>query len=119
LDAVRGAEVTDLRAKDVGLRVVEAALDAGYGVYGGGDVTQAVLRFSPVAAQWVANEQWHPKQTLETLDDGSLRMTLPYADDTELTMDLLRHGADVVVEAPPLLRDKVNERLRAAADRYR
>lgn len=118
LDAVRGAEVTDVRAKDVGLRAVEAALDAGYGVYGGGEVTQAVLRFSPTAAQWVANEQWHPKQTLEALDDGGLRMTLPYADDTELTMDLLRHGADVVVEAPMALRDKVNERLRAAAAQY-
>ena len=118
LDAIRGAELSDQRAKDVSLRSVEAALDGGYGVYGGGELQQAVLRFSPAAAQWVANEQWHPKQSIETLPDGALRMTLPYSDDTELTMDLLRHGPDVVVEAPESLRDKLRERLRAAAALY-
>jgi predicted DNA-binding transcriptional regulator YafY len=118
LDAVRGAELTDVRAKDISLRAVEAALDAGYGVYGGSDIEYAVLRFSPDAAQWVANEQWHPKQSTERLPDGSLRMTLPYADDTELAMDLLRHGGDVVVESPAALRDKLRVRLQAAMRHY-
>lgn len=118
LDAVRSAELSDERARDVSLRSVEAALDGGYGVYGGGELRHAVLCFSPTAAQWVANEQWHPKQTVEKLPDGSLRMTLPYADDTELLMDLLRHGPDVQVEAPEALRTKLRERLQATLARY-
>ena len=46
LDAVRGATLLDQRAKDVALRSVEAQLDRGYGIYGGGELHQAVLHFS-------------------------------------------------------------------------
>ena len=119
LDAVRGATLLDQRAKDVSLRSVEAQLDRGYGIYGGGELHQAVLRFSAEAARWVVNEQWHPRQVQERLSDGSLRLTLPYSEDTELLMDLLRHGPHVEVEAPAELRERLQERLRAALERYR
>jgi predicted DNA-binding transcriptional regulator YafY len=118
LDAVRGATLLDQRAKDVALRSVEAQLDRGYGIYGGGELHQAVLHFSAEAARWVANEQWHPRQTRELLPDGSLRLTLPYSEDTELLMDLMRHGPHVEVEAPAELRERLQERLRAALERY-
>jgi predicted DNA-binding transcriptional regulator YafY len=100
------------------MRTVEAELDAGYGVYTGRDLKVASLLFSPTAARWVANEQWHAKQELQTLADGSLRMRLPYADDTELLMDLMRQGAEVKVESPADLRRKLVERLQAAAAQY-
>jgi len=118
LDALRGAEVLTQRAKDVAMKTVEAELDAGYGIYAGRDVRQATLLFSPGAAQWVANELWHPRQELEPQPDGSLRMRLPYADDTELLMDLLRHGPDVCVEGPPALRQKLQQRLQTALGHY-
>ena len=100
------------------MKTVEAELDAGYGIYAGKDVRQATLLFSPDASQWVANELWHPRQELEPQPDGSLRMRLPYADDTELLMDLLRHGPDVCVESPPALRQKLQQRLQAALGHY-
>ncbi|MEY8877076.1 MAG: helix-turn-helix transcriptional regulator [Leptothrix sp. (in: b-proteobacteria)] len=114
LDAVRSAEPLTQRAKEVAMKTVEAELDAGYGIYAGKELKTATLLFSPDAAQWVANERWHPQQTLEPQADGGLRMRLPYADDTELLMDLLRHGPDVRVEAPAALRTKLRLRLQAA-----
>ncbi|RZS56864.1 helix-turn-helix transcriptional regulator [Sphaerotilus mobilis] len=118
LDALREAEGLTQRAKDVAMKTVEAELDAGYGIYGGKDVKQATLMFSAEAAQWVANELWHPRQVLEPQADGRLRMKLPYTDDTELLMDLLRHGPDVKVEAPAALRNKLQQRLQAAIGQY-
>jgi predicted DNA-binding transcriptional regulator YafY len=100
------------------MKTVEAELDAGYGIYGGKALKLASLRFAPEAAQWVAHEVWHSDQKQELLADGSLRLSLPYSDDTELVMDLLRHGPDVQVQGPPELRRRVVERLQAALAGY-
>jgi predicted DNA-binding transcriptional regulator YafY len=42
-------------------------------------------------------------------------LELPYADDRELILDILRHGGDVEVLAPPELRRKVRLEHRRAA----
>ena len=93
LDAVREAKLLETKAKNVPVRELEAALDAGYGIYGGGDakVRWATLLFDADAAQWVANE-WHPQQKARHLADGRYELQVPYADATELAMDILRHG---------------------------
>ena len=44
---------------------------------------------------WVANEQWHPEQRGETLEDGSFILEVPYSDDRELVMDIMKYGPDV------------------------
>jgi predicted DNA-binding transcriptional regulator YafY len=119
LDAMRRVDLLPTRAKDVALKTVEAQLDGGYGIYGGAATRTASLLFGADAAQWVAQEQWHPRQTTETLPDGRLRLRFPFGDDTELLMDLLRHGPDVEVESPPELRDRLQDRLRAALAQYR
>jgi predicted DNA-binding transcriptional regulator YafY len=118
LDAIREAALLETPVREVALAKVEAALDAGYGAFGGSRVTVhwAELRFAAEAAQWVANEQWHPQQQTRRLDDGSLLMRLPYVEPTELVMDLLRHGDQVRVEAPDELRRAVRDaHARAAA----
>ncbi len=118
LDAVRSARLLDTRAKDVALKTVEAELDGGYGVFSGKTLQQATLRFQPDAAQWVALEEWHPQQQLSPQPDGCLDMRLPFADPTELAMDILRHGAQVQVLAPAGLARLVAQRLRDAAAQY-
>jgi predicted DNA-binding transcriptional regulator YafY len=118
LDAVRQAEVLPLPAKDVALATVRAALDGGYGVFAGRRLKWAVLRFTAEAAQWVATEQWHAQQQTSWLADGSLQLRLPYADSTELSMDILRHGDQVRVLAPKELATQVAERLQRAARQY-
>jgi predicted DNA-binding transcriptional regulator YafY len=118
LDAVRDASVLPQPAKEVALSTVKAELDGGYGVFAGRKLKWAVLHFSAEAAQWVATEQWHPQQRSHRLADGSLQLRLPYADSTELSMDILRHGDQVRVISPKALAAQVAERLRSAARQY-
>ena len=115
---MRSARVLEQRAKEVPLKTVQAELDGGYGIFSGKASQTATLRFNAEAAQWVAHEEWHPDQQLKELADGSLEMRLPYADATELAMDILRHGDQVTVLAPAALVRQVAERLRSAAAQY-
>ncbi len=120
LDAVRDATLLDSKAKHVALRELEAELDAGYGIYGGGDakLKWATLVFNAEAAQWVANEEWHPQQRARWLEDGRYELQVPYGDPTELSMDILRHGDSVVVTGDKALAAAVKDRLRSALARY-
>ena len=126
---MREAALLEAKAKNVALRDLEAALDAGYGIYGGGDakVTWATLVFSAEAAQWVANEEWHPQQKARWVAGQTLgeepgerdyELQVPYSDPTELAMDILRHGDSVVVTGDKALVALIARRLRSAAARY-
>ena len=118
LDAVRHASALDAPATEVPDADLDAHFAAAYGIFGGAAEHRAVLRFSPQAARWVAGEQWHPDQEQRWLDDGRLELRIPYGADTELIMDVLRHGADVEVVEPPALRQAVRDRLASALARY-
>ena len=52
------------------------------------------------------------------LPDGSWALTLPYVDETELVMDILRQGEQVQVLAPDSLVAAVQRRLAAALAVY-
>ena len=118
LDAIENAEGLDTKAKDVPLKQVEAEMDAGYGIYAGSGRHWATLVFEPRAAQWVSREEWHPKQKGRWLEDGRFELRLPYSDETEIAMDVLRHGDQVLVSEPKQLREKVLEQHQSACKRY-
>jgi len=120
LDAVQEAKALDTRARHVALKDLEAALDAGYGIYGGAGakLSWATLRFSADAAQWVANEEWHAQQKARWLPDGRYELQVPYSDPTELTMDILRHGDSVEVLGDKALVAAIAQRLKKAAQLY-
>jgi predicted DNA-binding transcriptional regulator YafY len=118
LDAIEHAEPLPTRARNVATAQVRAAMDAGYGIYAGGTSQWATLVFAAQAAPWVSREEWHPEQVGRWLEDGRYELRLPYVDDTELVMDVLRQGDEVEVMAPPALREEVARRLRAAAAVY-
>jgi predicted DNA-binding transcriptional regulator YafY len=118
LDAIEDARLLQARAREMALKTVQAQMDAGYGIYAGARREWAVLRFEPQAAAWISREQWHPEQKGRWLNDGRFQLELPYANQTELIMDLLRQGDEVTVLAPPALRRAVHERLLRAAARY-
>ena len=80
----------------------------------GGTPREAELLFSAEAAAWVSREEWHPAQQSDFLPDGRWRLRLPYVDDTELLMDLLRHAGQVEVVGPPPLREAYARRLHQA-----
>ena len=66
-----------------------------------------MLRFNARVTGWIEREQWHPEQTSKALADGSIELTVPYGNATELIRDILRWGADVEVMAPEELREQV------------
>ena len=76
------------------------------------------LRFSAERARWVADERWHPEQSGQFLTDGRYELRIPYREDKELIMDILRHGADVEVVLPGTLRDSITTRLTQALSAY-
>jgi predicted DNA-binding transcriptional regulator YafY len=89
-----------------------------YGIFAGVPDQVAVLRFNPERARWVAKEQWHRDQRGRFLQDGSYELAIPYSNQLELVMDVLKYGPDVEVIEPEGLRTEVLRRLRAAVARY-
>lgn len=99
LDAVEEAGLLEAKAKDVAMKQIEAEMDGGYGVYAGSETHWVTLEFSAQAAQWVSREQWHPAQAGRWTDGGAFQLRVPYADPTELAMDILRHVGEVRIIA--------------------
>jgi predicted DNA-binding transcriptional regulator YafY len=104
------------------LEITETELDehfaTSYGIFAGKANHTAVLRFTAERARWVADEQWHPQQEGKFLPDGSYELRIPYANETELIMDILKHGAAVEVIAPESLRQSIVKNLRAMQEIY-
>ena len=118
VDAIRAAELRNARAKEIPARELDEHLGSGYGIFAGRDVQWAVLRFTPEAARWVSAQVWHPKQRARFEADGSYVLELPYAEDRELLMEVMKFGADVEVLAPEGLRARAAAELKRAARRY-
>lgn len=107
VDRIERLEVTDKTAKQVSQRSLHQTLGPGYGIFAQGKLRWARLRFSAYRARWVANEQWHPDQQGCFDEAGCYVLRVPYMDDRELVMDVLRYGADCEVLAPTELRQRV------------
>ena len=118
VDSIRRCEVLEKSAREVANRTMQEVLGPGYGIFGGRELQWASLRFSPERARWVATEAWHPQQRGRFEADGSWVLQLPYGDDRELIMDILKHGAHVEVLESAQLRDRVKEALGAAMQHY-
>ena len=88
-------------------KALNDVLGSGYGIFSGKDVKWATLKFSPLRARWVASEKWHRKQVGKLLEDGSYELKVPYSNDPELLMDILKYGADCEVVGPEELRERV------------
>ena len=119
VDAIRDAALRDARAKEVADAELDESLGSGYGIFAGRKVDWATLKFTPEAARWVSAQNWHPKQRTRVEKDGSYILELPYAEDRELLMEVLKFGADVEVVGPPALRKRVAEALALAVAHYR
>ena len=118
VDAIRSAMLLEEKARDVPKAELDEHFQSGYGIFAGKEVRWAKLRFTAERARWVSSEDWHPKQKARFEADGSYVLEVPYADDRELLMDILKFGPDVEVLAPAGLRTRVREALKAALGRY-
>ncbi len=118
IDAIQYIELTDDKAREVSQAKLKESLESGYGIFSGSKVKWAKLRFSPERARWVAVEQWHPQQKGKIEPDGSYLLEIPYTDDRELLMDILKHGADVEVVVPDTLRQRARDEITRMTARY-
>jgi predicted DNA-binding transcriptional regulator YafY len=118
VDAIKTVKTIDAVAQEIPEAELDTALGAGYGIFAGAQVQWATLVFTPDRARWVAAEHWHPEQEGVFLDDGSYQLRLPYSNDPELIMDVLKYGPDCEVVGPEGLRAKVVGLLKAAVGRY-
>ncbi len=118
VDAIETLKATEQVACNIPDAQLTASLGAGYGIFTGAEVQWATLIFTADRARWVAAEHWHPEQEGVFLDDGSYQLRLPYSNDPELVMDILKYGPDCEVVRPAGLREKVVGLLKAAVGRY-
>jgi predicted DNA-binding transcriptional regulator YafY len=118
VDAIESALVVDKSAREVSDDTLDRHFASGYGIFSGADTQQAMLLFSKERARWVSSEIWHPQQDGRMQLDGTYLLKLPYSQQPELVMDVLKYGADVEVLSPPALRAAVASQLQAAARRY-
>jgi len=119
VDAIGSAQALAEPAIDVDDARLDAVLRAGYGIFAGEQTELAVLRFSASRARWVGAEVWHSRQVGRFEPDGSYLLEVPYSQEPELVMDILRHGREVEVLAPESLRRRVAAELEAAVTHYR
>jgi predicted DNA-binding transcriptional regulator YafY len=118
MDRISKAELLTQKAKPVAEKTLNEVLASSYGIFSGKADKRAVLRFTPKQARWVASERWHPEQVSQFDKNGSYLLELPYSNDGELVMDILKYGPDVEVISPTQLRDKVKQQLAAAMAHY-
>ena len=118
IDCIKSASVTGKKAKDVANKALEEYLASGYGIFGGSKLQWAKLRFSAASARWVAAENWHPQQRGNFDEQGCYVLEVPYSEDRELMLEIMRHGAAVEVLEPKGLRGKVRDEHRKAGAQY-
>jgi len=119
IDAIRHAELLEAPAIELSQHELKEYFEKGYGIFSGTKVAWAKLRFTPERARWVSTEQWHPKQRSGFDKDGYYCLEVPYADDRELLMDILKHGTEVEVIAPMTLRGCVQKILESTLAQYK
>lgn len=112
-------DVTNKHAIDIDDEILDTELKAGFGIFVGETTQEAVLRFDPIVSRWVMHEQWHSNQTAKLDEQGRLVLKVPFSNDPELMMQILRYGSDIEVLQPQKLRKKVAEKLTEAAAMYK
>ncbi len=119
VDAIETVQARDdAPAVDIDDAELDATLGTGYGIFAGGEVRHAMLRFSPERSRWVAAERWHPNQLGRRDAEGRWLLTVPYTDPRELVMDILRHVPEVEVLGPPELEEELVRRLQRGLDAH-
>ena len=119
VDAIKRVEILEKNAENISEAQLNEVLGSGYGIFSGKNIHWATLHFNAERARWVATERWHPNQKGKFLADGSYELKVPYNDDRELIMDIMKHGALVEVIEPQELRDKLTNEINQMQSVYK
>ena len=118
VDAIKGLRVCEDAAIEIDEDELNRELESGYGIFSGAVTNTALLRFKPQIARWVSRETWHPRQQGEYDAEGRYLLRVPYSQDPELIMEILKYGDEVEVLEPPALRERVHDRIEAMQALY-
>jgi len=118
LEQITDCNIQNQASKVVGKEILKQHFSGSYGIFSGEHKYTARLKISAKIASWVATEQWHSKQNITQLSDGSLFLEVPYNNDIELIMDILRYGENITVLSPDSLKDRVINVIRKMSENY-
>jgi predicted DNA-binding transcriptional regulator YafY len=111
IDAIQALTIAAEAAIEIDAAELNRELESGYGIFSGAATREAVLRFSPEIARWISREAWHPEQSSDYDNNGFYILRVPYSQDTELVMDILKYAAAVEVLEPAELRTRVKQHI--------
>ncbi len=92
----------------------DAFLRSGMGLFHGGRMLEVELRFDASAAPYIREKQWVPNEVKDDLPDGGLLLRMHAPNNPGLRRFILQWGAEVVVLAPPELREQFRQEYRRA-----
>ena len=118
MDGIRKAIILSQKADEISEKVLNEYFGESYGIFSGKSTQKAKLRFSPERARWVSAETWHKHQKASFDEDGHYVLEFDYNQDPELVMDILKHGSEVEVVAPPSLRKRIKDELTKTLKNY-
>jgi len=118
VDSIRHSEILEKKAKNIAEMSLDQVLGSGYGIFAGKKIQWATLLFTPEMARWVSHERWHPNQKGTVNDDGSYELKIPYSNDKELLMDIMKYGAGIRVLAPKELVSRVKNEIETMRNSY-
>lgn len=117
MDCINAVELLNEPCEKVDKDTLELS-EKTYGIFSGTEIQWAKLQFNAKAARWIRSEIWHPDQKKTELADGSLILEVPYSDETEMVMDILKYGEKLLVLAPASLVMSITNTLRNTLQNY-
>ncbi|MDX8401094.1 MAG: WYL domain-containing protein [Mariprofundaceae bacterium] len=118
LERIEAVEPLDACCHECSEAMLDRHLATGFGIFGGEPDKLARIRFTEKAARWVRDEEWHPHQQMRELPDGGIELAIPYANPTELIMEIARWGPEAEALAPASLRRAMADWHERAARRH-
>lgn len=118
LDRIKDIQMIEEACLEIANELLDAHFKSGYGIFAGEAKNTATLIFSQQRARWVADEEWHPDQKSTWLPDGRYQLEVPYADERELIMDVMRHLPEVEITAPNSLKNLLISYLNEALKKH-
>ncbi|HQB90654.1 MAG TPA: WYL domain-containing protein [Sphaerochaeta sp.] len=88
---------------------LDQLIEGGYGIFLSGELTEVRFLATGWAAEVIATQTWHERQTTRADGEGNLVVSLPVANLNEILSALLYYGPQVRPLSPPLFVERYRE----------
>ncbi len=93
-------------------------LKPGWKIMRYGKPVEVVLRFTKDVARWIKRRKWHPSQTIEEQEDGSIIYRAKVSHPEEIKYWSYAWVPNCEIISPPELRNKAAEEIKALGEVY-